>query len=547
MVAFTHSVFSSSWGIAWYVNDYLIPKLTLRRGTTYTFLASGGDDPSNDAKYHPFYLTDNPNGGYRQSTPAERLTETLIAGIDITLANETGVFGYEPTLVAPICQYETTLQTDDAELLDWETYFDTLDTSCASDQSIVGQAAELQFTPDETTPDTIYYHCVTHRDLGFEIEVIDEDAATVTESPTSAPLEEDFTEVVLSGLLAGSTLNYRVNLNDPAAGGADSITFVVEAPAVGWVGLAFSDNGGFMVGSEAVIGLPDTGEVQKYNLNSQSPDGVQPMAGSQQTLINARVEQTESTTMLTFTKIMEEPNEVAIVLGDNTFLMAWGSGNDLGFHARREAFNINLVSGSSEEAENPRNSSMWLAHGFLAAFAWGAFTPMAISASMVRKCMPEGLWFQIHRVFNLMTVAMTICAFAIAVAGINRDTPEGSEPVHFNADVFGGHKLIGLIIFILVFVQALNGLFRPHLPPAADEESGKAEKTSGRRAWEIGHRVFGLALLGLTWYQVHEGISAYYSIWSLGDDKPALIAFWVIAASILGFGILGMAVTFNKK
>lgn len=34
------------WGIAWYINDLLIPLLELKRGTKYTFRVSGGDDAS---------------------------------------------------------------------------------------------------------------------------------------------------------------------------------------------------------------------------------------------------------------------------------------------------------------------------------------------------------------------------------------------------------------------------------------------------------------------------------------------------------------------
>jgi hypothetical protein len=32
-----------SWGIAWYVNDKLIPELYVERGSTYTFVVEGGN------------------------------------------------------------------------------------------------------------------------------------------------------------------------------------------------------------------------------------------------------------------------------------------------------------------------------------------------------------------------------------------------------------------------------------------------------------------------------------------------------------------------
>lgn len=55
-----------SWGIAWYVNGILVPELHLKRGVTYTFRVGGGTDAAQGSMYHPFYITDNQEGGYGQ-------------------------------------------------------------------------------------------------------------------------------------------------------------------------------------------------------------------------------------------------------------------------------------------------------------------------------------------------------------------------------------------------------------------------------------------------------------------------------------------------
>lgn len=39
-----------SWGIAWYINDLLIPEITVERGQTYTFVVEGGEDSTNPAR-----------------------------------------------------------------------------------------------------------------------------------------------------------------------------------------------------------------------------------------------------------------------------------------------------------------------------------------------------------------------------------------------------------------------------------------------------------------------------------------------------------------
>ena len=62
----------SGWGISWYLNGLLIPRITLYRGFEYTFIVEGGDDPSNPARYHPFYITDSERGGYLVKSEEER-------------------------------------------------------------------------------------------------------------------------------------------------------------------------------------------------------------------------------------------------------------------------------------------------------------------------------------------------------------------------------------------------------------------------------------------------------------------------------------------
>ena len=61
------------WGIAWYVNQLLIPEITVQRGTTYTFEVYGGNDVAIAAQYHPFYITDDAEGGHDQKTDAQKM------------------------------------------------------------------------------------------------------------------------------------------------------------------------------------------------------------------------------------------------------------------------------------------------------------------------------------------------------------------------------------------------------------------------------------------------------------------------------------------
>ena len=548
-----------SWGIAWYINGYLIPRLVLRRGTTYTFRVSGGINPEFDAEYHPFYLTDGMAGGYLQKTPSARAMETVYGGIEITGRDaDGGVTDFISTATGPICAYQTTAATTtEAELGSFDEYFSTLDSSCAEDETLLSQAGVLTFTPDDTTPDLIYYHCVTHFDLGYEIEIIDNDAPQLTQMPTAAPTQFiDFQINSLPGQLAGSTLRTFVERANPLAGGQDTLTVRLTVPALGWVGFAISETGQ-MIGSIGIVGLPDTGEVKKYSLNAQNTAGVVPMPDSQQTLIDTRIEQDRGRTTLVFTKILVEEDEIPIdAVGQNIFLSAFGSGNTLGFHASREPYTLNLETGELVGGVSTRNNSLWAAHGWLMTIAWAVLSPLAIGSSLLRsyfRCCKEGLWFQLHRGLNMLVILFTTIAFLIAVAAISQETPAGADAGHFSTGISDGHRTIDLVIFILAFAQALGGMLRPHLQAAAtknskDEEDQKTEeqaastpkKSKARKVWEIGHRVVGLSLLGLCWYQLQLGIRLYYSIFSLDGVGTALTALWVVIACLVGTISVGL-------
>lgn len=60
------------WGISWFINGLLIPEIHVVRGKSYTFVVEGGDNPEIPARYHPFYITDDPIGGYEHKTAEER-------------------------------------------------------------------------------------------------------------------------------------------------------------------------------------------------------------------------------------------------------------------------------------------------------------------------------------------------------------------------------------------------------------------------------------------------------------------------------------------
>ena len=137
------------------------------------------------------------------------------------------------------------------------------------------------------------------------------------------------------------TVTYELGA-DGAGVATFSATVVYEG--LGWVGFAISENGN-MVGSLAVIGLPDedVGPTNpgKYDLEAITVAGV--VLTDQQTLMDGNIEQNETHTVLTFTKLVEEEGELSInPTGNNFFLVAAGTANELAFHAVRQPFEVAL-------------------------------------------------------------------------------------------------------------------------------------------------------------------------------------------------------------
>ncbi|KAI8422958.1 hypothetical protein MSG28_014057 [Choristoneura fumiferana] len=130
-----------SWGIAWYINDQLIPEIYVERGKTYTFTVEGGEDRTNPAN-------DSSEGGFGQKKEEDQRKQRLFAGV--AFDNE----GYP---------YPTAAVSES-----FEAYMKTLQLECNE-----GEPAILTWTVAQETPDLVYYQCYTHNNLGWKIHVVD--------------------------------------------------------------------------------------------------------------------------------------------------------------------------------------------------------------------------------------------------------------------------------------------------------------------------------------------------------------------------------------
>ncbi|KAL7548776.1 hypothetical protein ACHAWF_012027 [Thalassiosira exigua] len=137
---------------------------------------------------------------------------------------------------------------------------------------------------------------------------------------------------------ADATVYYALVPSDPPGADNGLLCARVEVEADGWVGFGISERGD-MVGSVAVIGLPDEGSVLKYRLLGKSEDDVVVANDEYQTLIDPSVTQSGGVTTLEFGKLLVEDGELPILEeGVNQFLLAVGSSNELFYHQTRLSF-----------------------------------------------------------------------------------------------------------------------------------------------------------------------------------------------------------------
>ncbi|XP_071947157.1 protein Skeletor, isoforms B/C-like isoform X2 [Antedon mediterranea] len=176
---------NAGWGIALYINGVLIPELKVQRGLNYTFRIFGGSNPARPADYHPVYITNDAAGGLAS------LSSNEIPG-DLEI--------YAGPFNGSLCAYVSNGE-DQADNSDtFAEYFETLTEECVTPSEPV----EFVWTPDENTPDLVYYQCYTHRFLGWKINVVDD----ITSGAQSAKINQN--SLLLGFILVTIVLIFRL-------------------------------------------------------------------------------------------------------------------------------------------------------------------------------------------------------------------------------------------------------------------------------------------------------------------------------------------------
>mmetsp|Transcript_6064 Transcript_6064/g.7906 ORF Transcript_6064/g.7906 Transcript_6064/m.7906 type:complete len:744 (-) Transcript_6064:287-2518(-) len=271
-----------------------------------------------------------------------------------------------------------------------------------------------------------------------------------------------------------------------------------------WLGFGFSFDGS-MIGSEAIIGIPDHEDFDrplKFKLGAKNVGEITPLPDAQQTLLNAEITQKNRITTLTFKKLLSEDNTDELEIsadGMNNFIYAVGTSNTFGYHQFRGSFKLDLSSCNSPIASSRhlphKSKAAWVAHGVVATLAWAVAIPAAVTTAWFRTIVPQ-TWIYIHVFCNVAGFFLTLIAFIIAVTTMSLS----NEPAHFSDP----HHIVGLVLMLFVTFQVMNGFFRPPVEQKKIDYGWIPHTARG--AWHLLHRVMGVVLLLLAFWQIQNGL-----------------------------------------
>ena len=189
-----------------------------------------------------------------------------------------------------------------------------------------------------TKPDVVTMNGLIHvidDSLAVSPFPIDEDISKQINDPARCSFE-DFQAVVLPGV-TGLSMNHYVDTKN------ETISFRLVYPGQGWVGVGFSSDGS-MIGSTAIIGLPDSNEVKAYDLDGYLLTAITDAVDSGAfKLSDASVIQTTTSTTLEFTRSIHERDDLVATYDSNVrIIYAVGAMNRLSYHAARGSVELTL-------------------------------------------------------------------------------------------------------------------------------------------------------------------------------------------------------------
>ncbi|BDA51080.1 probable cytochrome b561, DM13 and DOMON domain-containing protein [Coccomyxa sp. Obi] len=480
-----------AWGLSLHVNGLETPVVRVSRGVPYTFVIKAGET-------HPIYITDNVNGGGEDS-------DIIYGGSD----------------------------------------------------SATGTAAmpfTFTWTPNMTTPDTVFYQCYAHRKLGWILQVRNPDgslanipnpnkgsvatlaslpvaltnpttlsASTSGAAAAAAPApgaagnscrakfgtggSDDLYAhcVTLTQDAADVRLNWRL---DTLAGRRDMTALLQCSNGNGWCAWGLPKSPGQMVGTSAMVvsacsTCPTGAEVEQYYLASKSESGVQPdPTGLLQVLKSEATKLPDGTLQALFTVRLPEDAEMKEYICDSIGASGpLSSSGGLARHDSSASFAALLdLAGGTSTVTATATSVFPVVHGIMMVVAWCMLLPISVVIARTCKHNWPPAWFQIHRALGVIAVAMIAVGLGLGI--------KAWDGVELTA-IFTAHLVLGFLAVALAVLQVTALVYRPKLDAPIRWLWATCHKWTGRKALLV---TFANAIIGFNLPDVQ--LPAYYS-WGL--------------------------------
>ena len=147
-------------------------------------------------------------------------------------------------------------------------------------------------------------------------------------------------------------------------------------------------------------------------------------------------------------------------------------------------------------------------HGLLMIFGVGFLMPVGVLSARFLKHR-GGLWFRLHKTFQLAGLLFATAGFIMAVTNFNVFQDDTSS-TSFH------HGLLGVTVFTLLLLQPLVAWFRPEKNTVYAADAGPPSNSLQRTRWEWFHKGMGYIIWILSVVTILLGAKMEGTSWILG-------------------------------
>mmetsp|Transcript_45010 Transcript_45010/g.108852 ORF Transcript_45010/g.108852 Transcript_45010/m.108852 type:complete len:782 (-) Transcript_45010:681-3026(-) len=147
----------------------------------------------------------------------------------------------------------------------------------------------------------------------------------------------------------------------------------------------------------------------------------------------------------------------------------------------------------------------------------GVLVPMVFRDSLASN----DAWFRYHRILQSLGVLILVIGAAVALANVS---------IHF----MQVHHKLGVAMFVLVLLQPLNALVRPHKADESTDDENSSKPSTKRTIWEVVHKGLGRIIVIASWANIFLGVKLLKEWYSAsGGLTKGLIGFQSLVIVVL--------------